>query len=187
MIWVRAIGVFGHASIQVGEIVLFVPRHAVTNLPLQTPNGNLENVSGGSIAGSDQIRLPTIIPNPPQPIIGPTPIGGATTTHPATVMPITFPAIHCGACGAIEVPQRQYRSAPLSPDPTYDRGEFIAFSKGGGCGVPIVEASEYQLSDLLGGEDLMFVDTAVSTFSVRIEVRMFAVSMIHMELTKVSV
>ena len=96
------------------------------------------------------------------------------------------PAVHCGLCGTIEVPQRQYRSAPLSPDPAYENGGVIVFSKGGGCGVPIVDASEYRLADLLGGDDLMFADTTVSTFSVRLEVRMSVVIGMHRRLIEVS-
>lgn len=111
-------------------------------------------------------------------MIDPTSIGGAAATRPV-LAPITFPAVHCQACGAIEVPQRQYRSAPLSPDPTYENGEVMVFSNGGGCGVPIIDASEYRLPDLLGADDLMFADTTVSTFSVRIEVRVYAVSAIR--------
>lgn len=80
------------------------------------------------------------------------------------------PAVHCGVCGAIEVPQRLYRSAPLTPNLTHESGEVIFFSQGG-CGIPIVDASEGRLSDLLGGDDLMFSGTTVTTFSVRIEVR----------------
>ncbi|KAF9777448.1 hypothetical protein BJ322DRAFT_1056084 [Thelephora terrestris] len=101
-------------------------------------------------------------------MIDPTSIGGALASR-LTPTPVAFPAVHCGNCGAVEVPQRQYRSAPLAPDPTYDTGDVIVFSKAGGCGVPIVDAAEYRLSDLLGGDDLMFVNTTVSTFSVRIE------------------
>jgi hypothetical protein len=88
-----------------------------------------------------------------------------------TLAPIAYPSVHCGVCGAAEVPQRHYRSAPLSPDLTYENGEVIIFSKNGDCGVPIVDAADYRLSDLLGGDDSIFANTAVSTFSVRIEVR----------------
>lgn len=93
------------------------------------------------------------------------------------MMPVVSPTVHCGVCGTIEVPQRPYRSAPLSSDPTHDNGDVIGFSQDGRCGVPIVNASEGRLSDLLGGDDLMFADTSVSTFSVRIEVR--TLSMVH--------
>ena len=90
-------------------------------------------------------------------------------TH-RSLPPIIPPTVHCAVCGAIEVPQRLYRSAVLSSDPTYDNGEIIVFSQGG-CGVPIVDASNGRLAELLGGDDLVFADTTVSTFSVRIEVR----------------
>lgn len=117
-------------------------------------------------------------------MIGPTSIGGILTRP--IVTPIIPPAVHCGLCGAVEVPQRQYRSAPLTPDPAYENGGVIVFSKGGGCGVPIVEAADYRLADLLGGDDLMFADTTVSTFSVRLEVRMSVVSAVHRRLIDVS-
>lgn len=95
--------------------------------------------------------------------------------HQTTLTPgVYYPAVHCGVCGvcgAAEIPQRHYRSAPLSPDPTYENGEVITFSGGGDCGVNIVDAAEYRLSNLFGGDDLMFVNATVSTFSVRIEVR----------------
>lgn len=137
------------------------------------------------IVGSEPMQGSAGGPNPPRPLIDPTSIGGALAAR-LTLAPITFPAVHCGVCGAIEVPQRQYRSAPLAPDPTYESGEVIGFSKGGGCGVPIVDAAEYRLSDLLGGDDLMFVNTTVSTFSVRIEVRASAGSGVHQKLSLVS-
>ena len=173
MIWVRAIGVVGDANTQVsGRVPFNILPQPVTNLPLQPADRTLEN--GGSTVGLDPTGLTTNIANLAlQPVIDP------------TVTPVVFPAVHCGVCGAIEVPQRQYRSAPISPDPTYDNGEVIVFSKGGGCGVPIVDAAEYRMPDLLGGDDPMFVDIAVSTFSVRIEVRASAVGAIRRKLTRV--
>lgn len=128
-------------------------------LPWQTANGAFGNAAP-ALGYSFNV--------PHSSLISPTPTG-AVLTHPG-LQPIIPPAVHCGVCGAIEVPQRPYRSAPLSSDPSHENGEVIVFSQGG-CGVTIVDASEGRLSDLLGGDDLMFIDTTVSTFSIRIEVR----------------
>lgn len=163
MIWVRALGVVGDTGTQVSERgPLIAP--ADSHETLQTTNGDFGNAE------------PTLGYNPHLPqssLIGSTLTSGAVLTHPglgSRLPPVIPPTVHCGVCGAIEVPQRPYRSAQLSTDPAYDNGEVIGFSQGG-CGVSISDASDGRLSDLLGGEDLMFVDTNVSTFSVRIEVR----------------
>lgn len=185
MIWVRAMGVFGHPNTQVSQVAPSALPQRVTNLPLQMADRVLENP--GSIVGFDPTQPPTNTSILPQSMIDPTLIGGAAAIRPTVTIPITFPAVHCGVCGAIEVPQRQYRSAPLSPDPTYENGENIIFSKGGGCGVPVVDAAEYRLSDLLGGDDLVFADTAVSTFSVRIEVREYLGSVRYTGTDQVSI
>ena len=150
----------------------FVAINSHETFRLQITGRTLEN--GEPIVRSGSARLPASSPNPLRSLSDQTSIGVAVPTH-TTLAPITSPAVHCGTCGAIQVPQRQYRSAPLSPDPTYEHGEVILFSKGGGCGVPVNDAAEYRLSDLFGGDDIIFADTAVTTFSVRIEVRTFAV------------
>lgn len=174
MIWVRALGVVGDAGTQVSRCdPLAAPTHSHNWLPRQTANQDLGNTQ--SAPGLELTQASAYNSNPSQStLIGPTPINAAVAIHPDGLPPIIPPAVHCGVCGAIEVPQRIYRSTPLSPDSTYENGEAIIFSRGE-CGVPIVDASEGRLSDLLGGDDLMFADTAVSTFSVRIEVRMFAI------------
>ena len=68
------------------------------------------------------------------------------------------------------MPQRPYQPIQSSPDPGHWNGETLSFSKGG-CGIRVLDAAENRLSGLVGGDDFMFVDTAVSTFSLRIEVR----------------
>ena len=138
-----------------------------------------ENVGPGG--GLEATRVLRSNPGLSQPLTDPTSITSAAVTR-SVLAPIPPTGVHCGICRTIEVPQRHYRSAPLSPDPAYENGEIITFSKGGGCGVPIIDASEYRLSDLSGGDDLMFANTTVSTFSVRIEVRAFAVSMMYHKL-----
>ena len=67
------------------------------------------------------------------------------------------------------MPQRSYQPVQLSPGLFHRTGETLSFSKGG-CGVRVVDAVRNRLSGLVGGDDLMFMDTAVSTFSLRIEV-----------------
>jgi len=68
------------------------------------------------------------------------------------------------------VPQRLYQSVQTSPNLDHrSDGETLGFSKGG-CGVRVIDAIENRLSGLVGGDDLMFVRAAVSTFSLRIEV-----------------
>ena len=135
-----------------------VPTNSYGTLPRQTANDGFGNT--GPIPGFQPTQASASGPNPPQP----------SAAHPTILAPIIPPAVHCGTCRAIEVPQRLYRSAPLSSDPTYENGEVIVFSQSG-CGVSIVDASEGRVSDLFRGDDPMFVDTTVSTFSVRIEVR----------------
>lgn len=148
MIWVRAVDVSADANAQMSNL-------AFENVG---PNGGL---------GATRVAR-TRSPGSSQPSIDPTSITSVAVTRP-TLAPIPPTGVHCGICRAIEVPQRHYRSAPLSPDPVYENGEIVNFSKGGGCGVPIIDASEYRLSDLVRGDDLMFANTTVSTFSVRIE------------------
>lgn len=67
------------------------------------------------------------------------------------------------------MPQRSYQPIQLSPGLVHRRGETLSFSKGG-CGVRVVDAVRNRLSGLVGGDDLMFMDAVVSTFSLRIEV-----------------
>jgi hypothetical protein len=76
----------------------------------------------------------------------------------------------CGLCGGPEVPQRSYIPAQMSPALGQRNGETLTFSKGG-CGVHLVDALRNHLSGLIGGDDLMFVDAPVATFSLRILVR----------------
>lgn len=57
----------------------------------------------------------------------------------------------------------------LSSDLCLHNGETLYFSKGG-CGLPVLDAVRNRLSGLEGGDDLVFTDAAVSTFSLRIEV-----------------
>ena len=65
------------------------------------------------------------------------------------------------------MPQRAYGPVQLLP---YIRsGETLCFSKGG-CGIRVIDAANNRLSGLVGGDDLMFMNTTVSTFSLRIEV-----------------
>lgn len=75
----------------------------------------------------------------------------------------------CGLCGGPEVPQRPYIPVQTSPDLSQPNGETLSFSKGG-CGVPLIDAVKNRLSGLVGGDDLMFVEAPVTTFSLRIEV-----------------
>ena len=79
------------------------------------------------------------------------------------------PQCNCGLCGGLNVPQRPYIPIQMSPDLGQRNGETLAFSKGG-CGIRLVDAVQNRLSGLVGGDDLMFVDAPVSTFSLRIEV-----------------
>ena len=67
------------------------------------------------------------------------------------------------------MPQRAYKPIQLSPDLCLRSGETIYLSKGG-CGIRVIDAVGNRLSGLVGGDDLMFVNTTVSTFSLRIEV-----------------
>jgi len=84
------------------------------------------------------------------------------------------PECDCGLCGGLEVPQRPYNPAHLPPDLCHRDREILSFSKGG-CGIRVVDAVSNRLSGLVGGDDLVFVNTAVSTFSLRIEVRILYV------------
>jgi len=166
MIWVRAVDIFTDTGDQVsGRGPLSSPPTAVKTHPQQIvcPTFDFENVLG-------LVTTPayTNSPSPHQSLIDRSPSSGAVTTHPS-LMPTT-PTAHCGVCGAIDVPQRPYRSVLSSPDQTYKKREVIMFSRGG-CGVPIADAAENRLSGLLGGNELVFVGATVSTFSIRIEVR----------------
>lgn len=76
----------------------------------------------------------------------------------------------CGLCGGLEVPQRAY--GPVQLLPYIQSGETLCFSKGG-CGIRVIDAAKNRLSGLVGGDDLMFMNTTVSTFSLRIEVCSF--------------
>lgn len=81
-------------------------------------------------------------------------------------LPLPF-RCSCGLCGGLKVPQRLYVPIQMSPDQR--NGETFTFSKGG-CGIRLIDAAQNRLSGLVGGDDLMFVDVSVSTFSLRIEV-----------------
>lgn len=85
---------------------------------------------------------------------------------PGPPLPLGCP---CGLCGGPEVPQRPYIPAQMSPSLGQRNGETLNFSKGG-CGVLLVDALRNRLSGLIGGDDLMFVDAPVATFSLRIQV-----------------
>lgn len=91
--------------------------------------------------------------------------------HPASSPPLSL-LCGCGLCGGLEVPQRPYIPVQMSPDLSQRNGETLTFSKGG-CGVLVTDAMKNRLSGLIGGDDLMFSDAPVSTFSLRIEVRDF--------------
>ena len=67
------------------------------------------------------------------------------------------------------MPQRPYNPVHPSSGFCHLDGETLSFSKGG-CGIHVIDAINNRLSGLLGGDDLVFVNTAVSTFSLRIEV-----------------
>jgi hypothetical protein len=67
------------------------------------------------------------------------------------------------------VPQRPYQPIQLSSDICLHNGETLYFSKGG-CGLPVLDAVKNRLSGLEGGDNLVFTDATVSTFSLRIEV-----------------
>ena len=82
----------------------------------------------------------------------------------------------CGLCGGLEVPQRAYKPIQLSPDLCLPSGETLCFSKGE-CGIRVIDAVKNRLSGLVGGDDLMFMNATVSTFSLRIEVSCSSVSM----------
>ena len=172
MILVRALGVVGDAGTQVsGRDPLAFSTNSHETLPGQTASQAFGNTEPA--LGFEPTQVSARGSNPPQPSLidpAPTPTSGvAVAIHP-NLPPIIPPAVHCGVCGAIEVPQRPYRSALLFSDPTYENEEVIVFSQGR-CGVSIVDAFEGRISGLFGGDDLMFADTAVSTFSIRIEVR----------------
>ena len=89
------------------------------------------------------------------------------STH--TPGPALPPRCSCGLCEGLRVPQRPYIPAQMSPDLDQQNGETLTFSKGG-CGICLVDAVQNRLSSLVGGDDLVFVDSPVSTFSLRIEV-----------------
>lgn len=67
------------------------------------------------------------------------------------------------------MPQRAYKPIQLPPDLCLQSGETLCFSKGG-CGIRVIDTVKNCLSGLVGGDDLMFINTTVSTFSLRIEV-----------------
>ena len=67
------------------------------------------------------------------------------------------------------MPQRPYKPVQLSADLCLRNGETVCFSKGG-CGIRVIDAVNSNLNGLVGGNDLIFANTAVSTFSLRIEV-----------------
>lgn len=75
----------------------------------------------------------------------------------------------CGLCNGLEVPQRAYVPVQLGSDAYQRDRETLSFSKGG-CGVRLVDAVTNRLSGLVEGDDLMFPEAIVSTFSLRIEV-----------------
>ena len=82
--------------------------------------------------------------------------------------PLT-PRCFCGLCGGPIVPQRPYALAQVPPNIFQQNPETLSFSKGG-CGVRVVDAVANRLSGLVGGDDLMFFDATVTTYSLRVEV-----------------
>jgi hypothetical protein len=82
--------------------------------------------------------------------------------------PLT-PHCGCGLCGGLAVPQRPYVLAQVPPNLFQQNPETLNFSKGG-CGVRVVDAMANRLSGLVGGDDLMFSDASVTTYSLRVEV-----------------
>ena len=123
-------------------------------------------------AGLPTHPLPVSIPAPPQPVPDPLLMTSAPSTpvnQTIIVPPVSF--CGCGFCRLPEIPQRPYQSAHISMETGSRVGEIITFSKGR-CGIPLRDAVENRLSGLVGGDDTMFHGFSVSTFSLRIEVRL---------------
>lgn len=113
------------------------------------------------------VGLSNLLPDIPQDFGTPDVTSTSYSTH---TLGIPLPLrCGCGLCGGLKVPQRPYIPVQTSPDLSQLNGETLTFSKGG-CGIHLVDAVKNRLSGLEGGDDLMFVDAPVSTFSLRIEV-----------------
>lgn len=110
---------------------------------------------------------PSDLPYVPQVFGTPDVISAYRSAH--ALGPPLPPRCGCGLCGGLKVPQRPYTPVQMSPDLSQRSRETLTFSKGG-CGIRLVEAAQNRLSGLVRGDDLVFVDAPVSTFSLRIEV-----------------